>query len=129
MTISTFGTPPRHYLDTHICLNSINGKWCVLFDLFCSENQCLFVCFGFNTNEWKLRNISNLLVCFFEISKCLCKIWPRWSFTIIRPPFLYVVCRCFNVGCWLFITKMESECAYVSIDVLKFEFWSNIFMS
>ncbi len=130
-TVHLFEHHLKHHLDT--IFTNYKMVSCVYFNVIYSVLKSVFVCLIWVFVCWVClseRNgkISNLYLV-ANIRLCLFKIWPRWSFTIIRPPFLYVICRLLlsNVDC--FITKMESECAYVSINVLKFEFWANIFMS
>jgi hypothetical protein len=80
---------------------------CVLISLQMSENCAKFQIFGLKF--WKFRNV------------CV-RYDPGGHLLLLgRPSFvLFVVILLLNVDC--FISKMETECAYVSIDVLKFEF-------
>jgi hypothetical protein len=85
----------------------ISVHLCVLVSLQKKENCAFYQIFWFDF--WKFRNV--------------CARYDPGGHLLLlgRPSFvLFVVILMLNVDC--FITKMETECAYVSIDVLKFEF-------
>ncbi len=99
--------------------------------LFVLYSKSVFICvFWFHYKGVKIAHYLNLLLMFFSKFRNVCIRYDPGGHLLLlgRPSFvLFVVILMLNVDC--LVIKIEWKCTHVSIFVVCFQFWVNIFMS